>query len=203
VQACPWEPRCEAPAGPSTRASDLNSRASTTTLLGAAQVGADHPGASAQVVEPEALARGSSAYLPLLRRVLKLAFFVVQRAVRGAPPPRIELDPVAPNLWRIELAESGPPLVVRCLASWWRIAQAPELAAVPPPVLAAALAALLGRRAGLNGTQKAPPPTMAPSRQRFWGRPESCRNCSDSRKGGAREAKRPASGQQRIGSVAK
>jgi hypothetical protein len=73
----------------------------------------------------------------------------------GAPPPRIELDPVAANLWRIELPESGLPLVVRCLASWWRIAHAPELAAVPPPVLAAALTALLGRRAGLNRTQKA------------------------------------------------
>ncbi len=73
----------------------------------------------------------------------------------GAPAPRIELDPVAANLWTTELTESGLPLVVRCLAAWWRIAGAPELAAQPPPLLAAALASLLGRRAGLNRTQKA------------------------------------------------
>jgi len=72
----------------------------------------------------------------------------------GAPAPRIELDPVAANLWRVEMAESGLPLVVRCLAGWWRVARAPEIAGQPPSVVAAAVAALLGRRAGFNRSQK-------------------------------------------------
>ena len=73
-----------------------------------------------------------------------------------APLPRIELEPVAAALWDIELTESGLPLVVRCLAAWWRISDGPALLSQQAPVLAAALAALGGRRAGLKRTQKAP-----------------------------------------------
>lgn len=42
--------------------------------------------------------------------------------VRALPPARIDLDPVAAALWRVELPLRGPHLLLRCLAAWWRIA---------------------------------------------------------------------------------
>ena len=72
----------------------------------------------------------------------------------NAPAPRIELDPVSANLWRIELGESGLPLVVRCLAAWWRIGDYPDLATASPAVVSAALAVLVARRAGVDRTPK-------------------------------------------------
>jgi hypothetical protein len=71
-----------------------------------------------------------------------------------APAPRIALDPVSASIWRVELAESGLPVVVRCLAAWWRIAEHPEFAAAPADLVAAALAGVICRRAGLDRTQK-------------------------------------------------
>jgi len=73
----------------------------------------------------------------------------------GAPSPRIDLDPVADALWRSELPRNGLTLVARCLAAWWRVADDPRLPAQPPQALAAAIAALVGRRAGLNRTREA------------------------------------------------
>jgi hypothetical protein len=64
-----------------------------------------------------------------------------------APAPLIDLDPVAAALWKTELADTGLPFAVRCLATWWRLreAAAPNEA---PPALAAAVAAAVGRAAG-------------------------------------------------------
>lgn len=80
---------------------------------------------------------------------------IAERLHEGAPLPRIDLDPVATALWRSELPASGLPLVVRCLAAWWRVEDKPLFSAHPPPVLAAALAAMIGRRAGLARTRVA------------------------------------------------
>lgn len=64
------------------------------------------------------------------------------------PPLRIDLDPVAAALWRVELTRRGIPLLLRCLASWWRAAPAlADLAVLP---LAAAMARAV---AGAAGTQ--------------------------------------------------
>jgi hypothetical protein len=71
------------------------------------------------------------------------------------PDPVIELDPVADLLWRKELAVQGLPVVARCLAAWWRVADDPGLPAHPPETLAAALAASVGRRAGAGRTRPA------------------------------------------------
>ncbi len=79
---------------------------------------------------------------------------VAEALYDDVPTPRIELDPVSANLWRIELVESGLPLVVRCLAAWWRLRDHTELAAVSPALVTAALSALIGRRAGLDRTQR-------------------------------------------------
>jgi len=74
---------------------------------------------------------------------------------QGAPSPRIDLDPVANALWQSELPQNGLTLVARCLAAWWRVADDPGLPAQPPQALAAAIAAMVGRRAGLNRTREA------------------------------------------------
>ena len=70
-------------------------------------------------------------------------------------PPRllVELDPVAELLWTLELPRSGLPVVLRCLASWSRL-QEQSLPDAPSPVMAAALAAVVARRAGLNLTRE-------------------------------------------------
>jgi hypothetical protein len=80
--------------------------------------------------------------------------------VPDPPAPRLELDPVAAGLWNVELAVSGLPLVVRGLATWWRIegsiSERHEPGAIAGAVAAAvSRASALGRRrgeiAGLHG----------------------------------------------------
>jgi hypothetical protein len=71
------------------------------------------------------------------------------------PAPLIELDPVAELLWRKDLSLHGLPVVARCLAAWWRVVGDPALPAHSPETLAAALAAMVGRRAGASRTRPA------------------------------------------------
>ncbi|MHB8555625.1 MAG: hypothetical protein ACYDCB_08240 [Candidatus Dormibacteria bacterium] len=71
----------------------------------------------------------------------------------GAPSPRVELDPVAAALWSSELPISGLPVLVRCLAAWGRL-QGARLPEVPAAIMAAALSAVVGRRAGLVRTKE-------------------------------------------------
>jgi len=80
---------------------------------------------------------------------------VAPQLFAGAPPPRIPLDPVADRLWQVELPRFGLPLVVRCLAAWGRLGGVAALPDQPAPVVAAALAALVARRAGLGRTRDA------------------------------------------------
>jgi hypothetical protein len=72
---------------------------------------------------------------------------------RASSQLRVALDPVEELLWTLELPRSGLPLVLRCLASWSRIQEQP-LPDAPIPVLAAALVAIVARRAGLNMTRE-------------------------------------------------
>lgn len=71
----------------------------------------------------------------------------------GAPSYRGTLDPVAEMLWSTELRVSGLPVVARCLAAWWRLPP-DALPDLPAAALAAGLAAVVGRRAGLNRTRE-------------------------------------------------
>lgn len=85
-----------------------------------------------------------------------------ERLLHDVPKPRIELDPVARVLWKVDLPRLGLPLLLRCLAAWWRVRDAVDLASEPvqqtmlfapseptqPAVLAAAVARLVALRAG-------------------------------------------------------
>lgn len=67
---------------------------------------------------------------------------------RPLPASRIALDPVAAALWRVELPDRGPYLLLRCLAAWWRISDQVDAAARGDSVVAAALARLVAACAG-------------------------------------------------------
>lgn len=66
------------------------------------------------------------------------------------PRPRIDLDPVATALWHVELTRRGFPLLLRCLAAWWRVEAMGHGAAAAD--LAAAVARLIAARAGTQVT---------------------------------------------------
>ena len=71
-------------------------------------------------------------------------------AHRHPPPLRVELDPVADALWRVELTGRGFPLLLRCLAAWWRAG--PALGDLAVPTVAAALARAVAAAAGTQLT---------------------------------------------------
>jgi hypothetical protein len=79
------------------------------------------------------------------------AGLVGRRLYAAAPPPRASLDAVASTLWR-SVTRYGLPLILRCLAAWWRVADADQLlAAHPPDALAAGVARMIAYRAGAGG----------------------------------------------------
>ncbi len=65
----------------------------------------------------------------------------------AAPAPTVALDPVAATLWDTELAPCGLPFVIRCLATWWRVAVQADPGSAPE-ALAAAVALAVVRAAG-------------------------------------------------------
>lgn len=67
---------------------------------------------------------------------------------RPLPAPRVELDPVAAALWRVELPARGPYLLMRCLAAWWRTEGVVGVAGAQEVAVAAALARLVAACAG-------------------------------------------------------
>lgn len=69
-----------------------------------------------------------------------------------APEPLSPLDPVATELWRVELPATGLPMTVRCLATWWR-AQAAADPSRPAAAAAAAVGYAVGRAAGMRRTR--------------------------------------------------
>jgi len=73
---------------------------------------------------------------------------LAERLYDDVPGTPVQLDPVAAALWAAAPRHLGLPLVVRCLAAWWRLRDPPGPASCPPAAVAAALATLVGRRAG-------------------------------------------------------
>lgn len=69
-----------------------------------------------------------------------------------SPRPLVPLDPVAAELWRVELPATGLPMTVRCLATWWRMEAAAD-PSQPPAAVAAAIGYAVGRAAGLRRTR--------------------------------------------------
>lgn len=65
----------------------------------------------------------------------------------AAPAPRHTLDPVASAVWQLATGSLGLPVVLRCLAAWWRVAD--EVECESPSTLAAATVRLVGGRAGV------------------------------------------------------
>lgn len=76
---------------------------------------------------------------------------VADRLFGPAPVPR-GLDPVAAALWSVERRSGGLPLVLRCLAAWWRVGDAAPTSA-DPQALAAAVASLVASRSGIRRTR--------------------------------------------------
>ena len=70
----------------------------------------------------------------------------------SVPPPLVQLDPVANALWAAPLPVGGPPLVIRCLTAWWRVADELSLSTHTAPTLAAAVTHQVARRAGFQLT---------------------------------------------------
>ena len=70
----------------------------------------------------------------------------------SVPPPLVQLDPVATTLWAAPLPVGGPPLVIRCLTAWWRVADELSRSTHTAPTLAAAVTHQVARRAGFQLT---------------------------------------------------
>lgn len=68
----------------------------------------------------------------------------------GLPAPIVDLDPVAAVLWTVDVPWVGLPVVLRALASWWRVQESADPAG-SPEVLAAAVLRLVSVRAGGPG----------------------------------------------------
>jgi len=66
------------------------------------------------------------------------------------PTPRFALDPVAAATWALAVAPLGIPVVLRCLAAWWRCCDDIDQYRYLPPVVAAALVRLVAPRAGAH-----------------------------------------------------
>lgn len=72
------------------------------------------------------------------------------------PAPRVPWGPVGELLWRTGTPEHGLPILLRCLAAWWRLpGEAALVAAHPAPVLAAALERMICYRAARPGSRYA------------------------------------------------
>jgi len=99
---------------------------------------------AAKAAVEEVLTSGAAG--PTLPHRDRLHPMVATHLFDEVPGTPTQLDPVGAALWE-QGRHLGLPLVVRCLAAWWRLRD-PSAVPRPPPVLAAGLATLVGRRAG-------------------------------------------------------
>lgn len=75
-----------------------------------------------------------------------------QPGVFSPPQPRVSLGPVDGRLWRRGLPNHGLPIVLRCLAAWWRLPDQAALTAThSPAALAAGIERLICYRASRPG----------------------------------------------------
>jgi len=75
---------------------------------------------------------------------------IAARLFEGAPPPRIDLDPVARSLWDAAIPSHGLLFVARCLCVWWRIADSGIADRLPAPELAAGVRRWVAERSRLG-----------------------------------------------------
>jgi hypothetical protein len=101
----------------------------------------------------EELTPFAGAHWPRLPQPRYLPFSpAARRLYDAAPRPQADLDQVARVLWRRAVPVHGLPLVLRCLAAWWRVADRDELLqAHPADAIAAAIDRMVAYRAGASG----------------------------------------------------
>jgi hypothetical protein len=78
---------------------------------------------------------------------------IATRLRERAPAPIVALDPVASQLWHVELEQSGLPFAIRCLATWWRLKDRVDSPA-PDEAVAATVASAVGRATGARRASK-------------------------------------------------
>lgn len=66
------------------------------------------------------------------------------------PKPASRLDAVGTSLWTVALPTVGLPMVVRCLAAWWRPAVQEAVSGLPAATVAAALVYIVARHLPLR-----------------------------------------------------
>ncbi len=66
------------------------------------------------------------------------------------PKPACRLDAVGTSLWSVALPTVGLPVVVRCLAAWWRPAVQEAASGLPAATVAAALVYIVTRHLPLR-----------------------------------------------------
>ncbi len=84
-----------------------------------------------------------------------LSPMAIRALYQGRPRPLAHLDPVASVLWEVGVPQDGLPLVVRCLAAWWRAGAPDARWAGRPEAAAAALVWLVAQGTGVRRTQAA------------------------------------------------
>ncbi|MEU6645841.1 hypothetical protein ABZ863_25275 [Saccharomonospora sp. NPDC046836] len=78
------------------------------------------------------------------------------RILFGPPKPRVQIGPIGELLWSTCGKAHGLPVVLRCLAAWWRLpAERALIARHSAPALAAALQRMICYRAGRPGSRYA------------------------------------------------
>lgn len=76
------------------------------------------------------------------------------RVLFDPPKPRVRLRAVEHELWRNGVKPHGLPILLRCLAAWWRLPDENGLTAGhSAPALAAALQRMICYRAGRGGSR--------------------------------------------------
>lgn len=89
-------------------------------------------------------------------RLPQWSYHADQETLFDPPAPRVHWGPVGELLRRTGTPEHGLPILLRCLAAWWRLpGEAALLAAHRAPVLAAALERMICYRAARPGSRYA------------------------------------------------
>lgn len=87
-------------------------------------------------------------------RLPQWSYWADRRTLFDPPEPRVQLGRVGAELWRSGVKAHGLPILLRCLAAWWRLPDEPSVtAAHSAPALAAAIERMVCYRAGRPGSR--------------------------------------------------